>query len=151
MPGAELTEVVDDKTYKGRIAVRLGPVALTFAGTVTFEELDNAGRRAAWRARIDHPAWRAQPNPGHLALVALERGQLNDMVEVSIDSRRQAVMEAALAAGARMINDVSALRHDPRSLEVEVDGQDATLQIRVAYTLAAIGHRDSQTFTLQSV
>ena len=27
MPGAELTEVVDDKTYKGRIGVRLGPVA----------------------------------------------------------------------------------------------------------------------------
>ena len=33
MPGAQLTEVVDDKTYKGNIAVRLGPVALTFAGT----------------------------------------------------------------------------------------------------------------------
>ena len=30
MPGAELTEVVDDKTYKGKIGVRLGPVALTF-------------------------------------------------------------------------------------------------------------------------
>jgi dihydropteroate synthase len=36
---------------------------------------------------------------------------------VSIDTRRPAVMEAALAAGAHMINDVSALRHDPRSLE----------------------------------
>jgi dihydropteroate synthase len=36
---------------------------------------------------------------------------------VSIDTRRCAVMEAALAAGAHVINDVSALRHDPRSLE----------------------------------
>ena len=36
---------------------------------------------------------------------------------VSIDSRHPAVMEAALAAGAHVINDVSALRHDPRSLE----------------------------------
>ena len=36
---------------------------------------------------------------------------------VSIDTRRPAVMEAALAAGAHAINDVSALRHDPRSLE----------------------------------
>ena len=36
---------------------------------------------------------------------------------VSIDTRRPAVMEAALAAGAQIINDVSALRHDPRSLE----------------------------------
>jgi dihydropteroate synthase len=36
---------------------------------------------------------------------------------VSIDTRRPTVMEAALAAGAHLINDVSALRHDPRSLE----------------------------------
>jgi len=36
---------------------------------------------------------------------------------ISTDTRRPAVMEAALAAGAHIINDVSALRHDPRSLE----------------------------------
>src|SRR5215212_2645215 len=30
-------------------------------------------RRAAWRARLDSPAWTAQPNAGHHALVALER------------------------------------------------------------------------------
>jgi hypothetical protein len=46
MPGAELTDVVDERTYKGRIAVRLGPVALTFAGTVKFEEIDEANRAA---------------------------------------------------------------------------------------------------------
>lgn len=37
---------------------------------------------------------------------------------ISIDSRRPAVMEAALAAGAHIVNDVSALRYDPRSLEL---------------------------------
>ncbi|MFM5950496.1 MAG: dihydropteroate synthase [Novosphingobium sp.] len=36
---------------------------------------------------------------------------------ISVDTRRPAVMEAAIAAGAHVINDVSALRHDPRSLE----------------------------------
>jgi uncharacterized protein len=46
MPGAELTDVVDDKTYKGRIAVRLGPVALAFAGVIRFEELDNVNHTA---------------------------------------------------------------------------------------------------------
>mgnify|MGYP002652143502 CR=1 FL=1 len=51
MPGAQLTEVVDDKTYKGNIGVRLGPVALTFAGTVVFEEIDNAGHSARVRAQ----------------------------------------------------------------------------------------------------
>ncbi len=36
---------------------------------------------------------------------------------ISVDTRRPAVMEAALAAGAHIINDVSGLRHDPRSIE----------------------------------
>lgn len=51
MPGAQLTEVVDDKTYKGQIGVRLGPVALTFAGTVIFEEIDNTSHTAKVKAQ----------------------------------------------------------------------------------------------------
>lgn len=51
MPGAELTEVVDDRNYKGKVAVRLGPVALSFAGLVTFEELDNQNRKARVKAQ----------------------------------------------------------------------------------------------------
>ena len=46
MPGAELTEVVGDNIYKGKIGVRLGPVALTFAGIVKFEEIDEAAHTA---------------------------------------------------------------------------------------------------------
>ena len=37
---------------------------------------------------------------------------------VSIDSRKSEVMTAALGAGARLVNDVSALTYDPRSGEV---------------------------------
>jgi uncharacterized protein len=51
MPGAELTEVVDPRNYKGRIAVRLGPVALTFAGRVEFENIDEANRSARVKAQ----------------------------------------------------------------------------------------------------
>jgi carbon monoxide dehydrogenase subunit G len=46
MPGAELTEVVGKDTYKGKIGVRLGPVALTFAGVVKFDEIDNVNHTA---------------------------------------------------------------------------------------------------------
>jgi dihydropteroate synthase len=37
---------------------------------------------------------------------------------ISVDTRRAGVLEAALAAGAHVANDVSALRHDPRSVEL---------------------------------
>src|SRR5579871_4531162 len=46
MPGAELTDVVDENTYGGKVSVRLGPVALTFAGTVKFSEKDEAAHKA---------------------------------------------------------------------------------------------------------
>src|ERR1700720_4703181 len=42
MPGAALTEVIDAQNFRGKIAVRLGPVAFAFAGRVQFEELDEA-------------------------------------------------------------------------------------------------------------
>ena len=51
MPGAQLTEVVDKSTYKGNIAVRLGPVALTFAGLVKFEEIDDVNHTARVKAQ----------------------------------------------------------------------------------------------------
>jgi len=46
LPGAELTDVIDEKTYKGRISVRLGPVALVFAGVVKLDEVDSANHTA---------------------------------------------------------------------------------------------------------
>ncbi|MCY4478583.1 MAG: dihydropteroate synthase [Rhodospirillales bacterium] len=41
-----------------------------------------------------------------------------DGLLVSVDTRRATVMEAALAAGARIVNDMSALRHDPEARAV---------------------------------
>jgi hypothetical protein len=51
MPGAQLTEVIDKNTYKGNISVRLGPVALTFAGVVKFEEIDDVNHTARVKAQ----------------------------------------------------------------------------------------------------
>ena len=50
-------------------------------------------------------------------VVPVIEGCRNLGVDISIDSRKQAVMTAAVAAGATMINDVSALEYDPASLE----------------------------------
>jgi len=51
MPGAELTEVVDAQNYRGKIAVRLGPVALSFAGRVQLEDIDEANYSARVKAQ----------------------------------------------------------------------------------------------------
>ena len=51
MPGAELTEVVDERTWKGKVHVKFGPVQMAFAGTVVMEERDDAAHRAKLSAK----------------------------------------------------------------------------------------------------
>jgi uncharacterized protein len=51
MPGAELTEAVDERTWKGKVHVRFGPVQMAFTGTVVVEERDDEAHRARLSAR----------------------------------------------------------------------------------------------------
>jgi carbon monoxide dehydrogenase subunit G len=45
MPGAELTETIDESHWKGKVTVKLGPVSLSFAGKVEMHERDDAAHR----------------------------------------------------------------------------------------------------------
>ena len=42
MSGAELTETIDDRHWKGRLHVKFGPVSMSFAGTVAMQEREEA-------------------------------------------------------------------------------------------------------------
>lgn len=47
-------------------------------------------RREAWKSRLEHPAWNAKPNAGHIALAALEkRGKLHALITQNIDGLHQ--------------------------------------------------------------
>ncbi|MGH2995687.1 MAG: SRPBCC family protein [Gaiellaceae bacterium] len=50
MPGAELTETVDDSNWKAKMGVKLGPISLTFDTDVKREEADEAARRVTLSA-----------------------------------------------------------------------------------------------------
>jgi len=47
-------------------------------------------RRRSWQSRLESPAWQAQPNAGHRALVVLERrGQLDTLITQNVDGLHQ--------------------------------------------------------------
>jgi carbon monoxide dehydrogenase subunit G len=50
MPGAALLAVEDDRTYRGQVTVRLGPVTVTFQGRARIEELDAAAQTVRVKA-----------------------------------------------------------------------------------------------------
>ena len=53
-------------------------------------------RRLAWQSRLDHTAWKARPNAGHLALAQLEkRGKLHALITQNIDELHQAAGNSA--------------------------------------------------------
>jgi NAD-dependent deacetylase len=48
-------------------------------------------RREAWKGRLEHPAWDAEPGPGHIALADLERsGKVQTLITQNIDGLHQA-------------------------------------------------------------
>jgi NAD-dependent protein deacetylase/lipoamidase len=48
-------------------------------------------RRRAWRDRLEHPAWTAEPNAGHRAITDLERrGKLDRVITQNVDGLQQA-------------------------------------------------------------
>ena len=51
MPGAELTETIDERNWRGKVNMKLGPVSLSFAGTVTIQERDDAAKRVVLAAK----------------------------------------------------------------------------------------------------
>ncbi|BDG02928.1 SRPBCC family protein [Anaeromyxobacter oryzae] len=46
MPGAAVTDQLDDKTYAGTLLVKVGPVSASYKGQMTFARLDAQGRSA---------------------------------------------------------------------------------------------------------
>jgi uncharacterized protein len=51
MPGAELTEAIDDRHWKGKLNMKFGPVSMSFAGTVEMGERDDEAHRVALHAK----------------------------------------------------------------------------------------------------
>lgn len=50
VPGAELTEVVDPTTFKGRVKIKVGPITVAYSGTARISQRDEATRTATLTA-----------------------------------------------------------------------------------------------------
>jgi uncharacterized protein len=104
MPGAELTEIVDDKTFKGKVSVRLGPVALTFQGTASFENVDDAAHTASVKAQGSDAKGRGGANAN--VAFHLEPADAGSTVKIHTDLQLSGSV-AQYGRGAGMIQDVA--------------------------------------------
>jgi carbon monoxide dehydrogenase subunit G len=104
LPGAELTEQLGDDRYRGKVAVRMGPVRLRFAGTAEITERDDAAKRIVVDANGADEKGRGQA--AMLVTAALTPTSRGTKVDVSQDLQ---LSGAAAQYGRGMISDVSAI------------------------------------------
>jgi uncharacterized protein len=102
LPGAELTEDLGDGSYKGKVAIRMGPVKLQFAGAAKIKERDDTNKRIVVDAAGADEKGRGQA--AMLVTAHLVPAAGGTKVEVTQDLQLQG---AAAQYGRGMISDVS--------------------------------------------
>jgi carbon monoxide dehydrogenase subunit G len=107
LPGAELTEDLGGDTYKGKVAVRMGPVRLQFAGTADITERDEAAKRVVVHASGADEKGRGQASMVVTATLA-QAGPGNRATKVGVTQDLQ-LSGAAAQYGRGMIGDVTAV------------------------------------------
>ena len=51
VPGASLSQVIDERTYEGKIEIKLGPIAVAYKGRVSLENVDEANHTVQIKAQ----------------------------------------------------------------------------------------------------
>ena len=104
LPGAELTDDLGGGKYRGKVAVRMGPVRLSFAGTAEITERNDEARRIVVNAAGAEEKGRGQAS---MVLTAtLARSGAGTRIGVTQDLQ---LSGAAAQYGRGMIADVSAV------------------------------------------
>jgi hypothetical protein len=104
LPGAELTETLGEDKFGGKVAVRMGPVKLQFAGTADITERDEAAKRI-----VVHAAGAEERGRGQAAMTVsatLTAAGRGTKVAVSQDLQ---LAGAAAQYGRGMIADVTSV------------------------------------------
>ena len=103
LPGAELSEVVDESTYKGSFSVRIGPISVTLDGTVRFEQRDDARHVGRLKGQASDPRGRG----GAVSHITFRLEPVSDRTRVDIEADVQ--LSGALAQYGRGAGMISTL------------------------------------------
>src|SRR5271166_4969271 len=140
--GAELTEDLGGEKYKGKVAVRMGPVRLQFAGTADITERDEAAKRV-----VVHAAGAEEKGRGQASMIitaTLARAGRGTRVDVTQDLQ---LSGAAAQYGRGMISDVTSVLMRDFSVNMQ-DRINRLNRGESAEQIAAAGTRPARGFTL---
>ncbi|MFM8450032.1 MAG: SRPBCC family protein [Haliscomenobacter sp.] len=102
VPGASLTEKVDDRNFKGEVVAKFGPIKATYYGDIEIKELDEAAHRMVLSGK-------GLDSKGKGSADMIMNGDLSESDGVTHVkfSMNIAIVGMLAQFGSRLINDVS--------------------------------------------
>ena len=102
VPGAAITEKIDDRNYKGEVVTKFGPIKAAYAGDIEIVELDEANHKMVLKGRgLDSKGKGSADMIMNGTLTKIEGG-------THVDFSMNITIVGMLAQfGSRLINDVS--------------------------------------------
>jgi uncharacterized protein len=85
MPGAELEEMVDERTFVGKVKVKVGAVTSSYKGKVRFTEIDEQGHRLQMAGEGKETSGGTAKGSMTATLRALPDGQTEVIAEANVD------------------------------------------------------------------
>ena len=102
IPRAEITEVVDERTYRARASIKVGPVEVSYRAVITVEEIDDAAHTARFTIKGDETRGRG----GVTTSVELKASEQNGTTHVAIHTDAQ-ISGIVATVGGRLIEGVA--------------------------------------------
>jgi len=102
VPGASITEKIDDKNYKGQVVTKFGPIKAAYAGDIEIVELDEANHKMVLKGRGLDSKGKGSADMIMNGTLKEEGGktQVNFSMDITI-------VGMLAQFGSRLINDVS--------------------------------------------
>ena len=107
VPGATITDQIDDKNYKGEVTLKFGPIKTKYDGEITIAEMDNDAHKMLLRGKgLDSKGKGNAEMTMNGSAVTRDEG-------TEVDFKMVVNIQGTLAQfGSRLINDVSAQMMD---------------------------------------
>ena len=133
VPGASITEKIDDRNYKGQVVTKFGPIKAAYAGDIEIVELDKANYRMVLKGRGLDSKGKGSADMIMNGVLKEEGGktQVNFSMDITIVGK-------LAQFGSRLINDVSdqLLNQFVKNFANQLESQNAAAPIAVSTTNA---------------
>lgn len=135
VPGAAVTEKIDDKNYKGEVVTKFGPIKAKYSGEIEILELDNVAHKMVFKGRGLDSKGKGSADMIMHSNITEENGKTKVSLNMDVT-----IVGMLAQFGSRLINDVSQelLNQMVTNLHTKLDGENVDNSLKTGAMLGTV-------------